>query len=90
MNKYKLYMIIGISSLVLSIGTTFAYYIWKSSTNAIVNLNICTPTITFAGGSTINGVDMIPVLTKEDGTPKWLPTSTPRETASTSSTFRNL
>jgi len=63
-------MIIGISSLVLSIGTTFAYYIWKSSTNAIVNLNICTPTITFAGGSTINGVDMIPVLTKEDGTIK--------------------
>ena len=70
MNKYKLYMIIGISSLVLSIGTTFAYYIWKSSTNAIVNLNICTPTITFAGGSTIIGVDMIPVLTKEDGTIK--------------------
>ena len=70
MNKYKLYMILGISSLVLSIGTTFAYYIWKSSTNAIVNLNICTPTITFAGGSTINGVDMIPVLTKEDGTIK--------------------
>ena len=70
MNKYKLYMIMGISSLVLSIGTTFAYYIWKSSTNAIVNLNICTPTITFAGGSTINGVDMIPVLTKEDGTIK--------------------
>ena len=70
MNKYKLYMIIGISSVVLSIGTTFAYYIWKSSTNAIVNLNICTPTITFAGGSTINGVDMIPVLTKEDGTIK--------------------
>ena len=68
MNKYKLYMIIGISSLVLSIGTTFAYYIWKSSTNALVNLNVCTPTITFAGGSTINGVDMIPVLTKEDGT----------------------
>ena len=70
MNKYKLYMIIGISSLVLSIGTTFAYYIWKSSTNAIVNLNVCTPTITFAGGSTINGVDMIPVLTKEEGTIK--------------------
>ena len=70
MNKYKLYMIIGISSLVLSIGTTFAYYIWKSSTNAIVNLNICTPTITFAGGSTINGVDIVPVLTKEEGTIK--------------------
>ena len=70
MNKYKLYMIIGISSLVLSIGTTFAYYIWKSSTNALVNLNVCTPTVTFAGGSTINGVDIVPVLTKEEGTIK--------------------
>ena len=70
MNKYKLYMIIGISTLVLSISTTFAYYIWKSSTNAIVNLNICTPTITFAGGSTINGLDILPVLSKEDGTIK--------------------
>ena len=70
MNKYKLYMIIGISSLVLSIGTTFAYYIWKSTSNALVSLNVCTPTITFAGGSTINGVDMIPVLTKEEGTIK--------------------
>ena len=70
MNKYKLYMIIGISSLVLSIGTTFAYYIWKSTSNALVNLNVCTPTITFAGGSTINGVDIVPVLTKEEGTIK--------------------
>ena len=39
-------------------------------TNALVSLNVCTPTITFAGGSTINGVDMIPVLTKEEGTIK--------------------
>ncbi len=70
MNKYKLYMILGIIVLVLSVGSSFAYYIWKSTSNALVNLNICTPTITFAGGSTINGVDMIPVLTKEDGTIK--------------------
>ena len=70
MNKYKLYMIIGISSLVLSIGTTFAYYVWKSTSNAVVSLNVCTPTVRFAGGSTINGVDMIPVLTKEEGTIK--------------------
>ena len=68
MNKYKLYMILGIIVLVLSVGSSFAYYIWKSTSNALVNLNVCTPTITFAGGSTINGVDMIPVLTKEEGT----------------------
>ena len=70
MNKYKLYMILGIIVLVLSVGSSFAYYVWKSITNALVSLNVCTPTITFAGGSTINGVDMIPVLTKEEGTIK--------------------
>ena len=70
MNKYKLYMILGIIVLVLSVGSSFAYYIWKSSTNALVNLNVCTPTVTFAGGSTINGVDIVPVLTKEEGTIK--------------------
>ena len=70
MNKYKLYMILGIIVLVLSVGSSFAYYIWKSTSNALVSLNVCTPTITFAGGSTINGTDMIPVLTKEEGTIK--------------------
>ena len=70
MNKYKLYMILGIVVLVLSVSSSFAYYVWKSSTNALVSLNVCTPTITFAGGSTINGVDMIPALTKEEGTIK--------------------
>ena len=70
MNKYKLYMILGIVVLVLSVSSSFAYYVWKSSTNALVSLNVCTPTITFAGGSTINGVDIVPVLTKEEGTIK--------------------
>ena len=70
MNKYKLYMILGIIVLVLSVSSSFAYYVWKSTSNAVVSLNVCTPTVTFAGGSTINGVDMIPVLTKEDGTIK--------------------
>ena len=70
MNKYKLYMILGIIVLVLSVGSSFAYYVWKSTSNAVVSSNVCTPTVTFAGGSTINGVDMIPVLTKEEGTIK--------------------
>ena len=70
MNKYKLYMILGIIVLVLSVSSSFAYYVWKSTSNALVSLNVCTPTVTFAGGSTINGVDMIPVLTKEEGTIK--------------------
>ena len=70
LKKYKLYIIIGVSILILSVGGTLAYYIWNSNTNAIVNTEVCTPTVTFAGGSTINGVDMIPVLTKEEGTIK--------------------
>ena len=70
MNKYKLYMILGIIVLVLSVSSSFAYYVWKSTSNAVVSLNVCTPTVTFVGGSTINGVDMIPVLTKEEGTIK--------------------
>ena len=69
-DKRTLYIIIGVSILILSVGGTLAYYIWSSNTNAIVNTEVCTPTVTFAGGSTINGVDMIPVLTKEEGTIK--------------------
>ena len=70
LKKYKLYIIIGVSTLILSVGGTIAYYIWNSNTNAIVNTEVCTPTVTFAGGSTINGVDIVPVLTKEEGTIK--------------------
>ena len=67
LKKYKLYIIIGVSILILSVGGTLAYYIWSSNTNAIVNTEVCTPTVTFAGGSTVNGVDIVPVLTKEKG-----------------------
>ena len=70
MNRYKLYMIFGICTLILSISGTFAYYMWTSNNNAIVNASVCTPTISFAGGSTINGTNMVPVLTKEEGTIK--------------------
>lgn len=67
LKKYRLYVIIGISILVLLIGGTLAYYVWSGTSNALVSLNVCTPTVTFVGGSTINGVDMVPVLTKENG-----------------------
>ena len=70
MNRYKLYMIFGICTLILSISGTFAYYIWTSNNNALVNASVCTPTISFAGGSTINGTNMVPVLSKEEGTIK--------------------
>ena len=67
LKKYKLYIIIGVSILILSVGGTLAYYVWSGTSNALVSLNVCTPTVTFVGGSTINGVDMVPVLTKENG-----------------------
>lgn len=67
MNKYKLFMIIGICILFITLGGTFAWYIWKSTTNAIVNLNVCTPTVYFAGGEVINGKNFMPVLDKKDG-----------------------
>ena len=70
MNKYKIYMIISIIILIISVGTSLAWYVWSSTNNALVNLDVCTPTISFAGGSTINGIDIIPVLNKEDGTIK--------------------
>ena len=70
MNRYKLYMIFGICILILSISGTFAYYMWASNNNALVNASVCTPTISFAGGATINGTNMVPVLTKEEGTIK--------------------
>lgn len=69
-NKYKLYIIIGVSALILLIGTTIAWYVWQSTNNTGINLEVCTPTITFVGGSTINGTDMIPVLNREDGIKK--------------------
>lgn len=68
--KYKLYIILGISTLILLIGTTIAWYVWESTNNDEINLEVCTPTITFVGGSTINGTDMIPVSDKENGIKK--------------------
>ena len=70
LKKYKLYIIIGVSTLILSVGGTLAYYIWSSNTNAIVNAEVCTPEMYFAGGSTVNGTDMVPVLSKEEGLTK--------------------
>ena len=68
--KYKLYIIIGVSILILLVGGTLAYYTWKSTSNAVVNAEVCTPEIYFSGGATVNGTDMIPVLSKENGLTK--------------------
>ena len=65
MNKYKLYMIVGIVLLVLSIAGSLAYYVWSSSTTSIAG-NLCLPEIYFTGGATING-KLKPVSSKEEG-----------------------
>ena len=65
MNKYKLYMILGIVLLVLSIAGSLAYYVWSSSTTSIAG-NLCLPEIYFTGGATING-KLKPVSSKEEG-----------------------
>ena len=65
MNKYKLYMMLGIVLLVLSITGSLAYYVWSSSTTSIAG-NLCLPEIYFTGGATING-KLKPVSSKEEG-----------------------
>ena len=65
MNKYKLYMILGIVLLVLSITGSLAYYVWSSSTTSISG-NLCLPEIYFTGGATINS-KLKPVSSKEEG-----------------------
>ena len=65
MNKYKLYMILGIILLVLSITGSLAYYVWSSSTTSISG-NLCLPEIYFTGGATINS-KLKPVSSKEEG-----------------------
>ena len=65
MNKYKLYMIVGIVLLVLSITGSLAYYVWSSSTTSISG-NLCLPEIYFTGGATINS-KLKPVSSKEEG-----------------------
>ena len=66
MNKYKLYMIMGIILLVLSITGSLAYYFWKSSSDTLLSGNLCLPEISFTGGATING-KLKPVASKEEG-----------------------
>ena len=66
MNKYKLYMILGIVLLVLSITSSLAYYVWRSSSTISISGNLYLPEIYFTGGATINS-KLKPVSSKEEG-----------------------
>lgn len=70
MKKYKKYIIVGIIVLFLLLGGSLAWYIWSSTNNALINLEVCTPEIVFIGGETLNGDKIIPVLDKDEGVKK--------------------
>lgn len=70
MKKYKIFILISICTLMLIAGGTYAWYIWKSETKAIVNINVCTPRVHFSGGATINAKNIVPVMDKNDGLKK--------------------
>lgn len=69
MDKIKRKYIILIMAFILLFGIsgTFAWFVFRSNNNAIVNTNVCTSQIFFVEGSTINGSNLKPVLTKEEG-----------------------
>lgn len=67
-SKYIYTVIAGL--IIIAIGFTFAWWRWSSEINAIVNGQVCAPEIVFVGGSTINGHDLLPVRTKEEGLTK--------------------
>lgn len=69
MKKKHVFILIG-TIIFLSLIGTYAYWRWSSSINAIVNGKGCAPDISFTGGTTINGTNLEPVLTKEEGLKK--------------------
>ena len=67
-NKYIYTVIAGL--IIIAVGVTFAWWRWSSDINALIYGEVCAPEIVFVGGATINGTDLLPVRTKEDGLTK--------------------
>ena len=70
MNKPKVFMIFGITLLVVTIiGSTFAYYIWNSDSENETKIvtNVGSATIYFDGGKIIENASLRPVESKEYG-----------------------
>ena len=69
-NKSKTYMIIGISILIIAIiGSTFAYYVWNTSSDDETKIvtSIGAATVYFDGGSVIDNANIRPVSDKSKG-----------------------
>lgn len=72
-NMSKIFMIFGISMLVIAlIGSTFAYYVWNTSDDEETKIvtSIGSATVYFDGGSIMENVNIRPVESKEYGIEK--------------------
>ncbi len=70
LSKSKYIPIVISCLIIIAIGATLAWWRWSSSINAQVYGEVCVPEIVFVGGTTINGTDLLPVRTKEEGLTK--------------------
>ena len=70
LSKKKYIWVVSISLAIIAIGITFAWWRWSGDINALIYGEVCAPEIVFVGGTTINGSDMLPVRTKEEGLSK--------------------
>ncbi len=69
-NKAKIFMIFGVSLLVLTlVGSTFAYYVWRPSEEEETKIvtSVGAATIYFNGGASIEGASLRPVSNKSKG-----------------------
>ena len=69
MKKKNIFILIEVI-LAIGIMGTLAWWQWRSSINAQVFGQVCAPEMVFVGGTTINGNDLLPVRTKEEGLSK--------------------
>ena len=82
-------IIIGIiGAIILLVGSTYAYYIWNSTENINVSINVEGSTVTFVGGDNVTGV-LVPTSSKEGGIKKDI-TVTASEEGSTMSLYMDL
>ena len=70
LSRSKYFYLLIIELILFTIGFSIAWWRWSSSNNVQVFGKVCAPEIVFVGGSTINGTDLLPVLTKEEGLSK--------------------
>ena len=61
----KKILIIGLLLITITLGITYAWWRWNSSTNTDVTFTIDGVTVTYEAGNDISGIKLIPVSTKE-------------------------